>query len=275
MRFDYYSASVEQDAAEVLAWIQEGEQLVDVEPCRARNGYQRAARVVRGEDVLATAQWGGNGDRCHVYGSGAAAPRLAEVIRREAPGHRVTRVDVCEDWDGEGLFDALFGELLGIADKHRLKVTHLGDFHRAEEGRTLYVGSRQSAALVRCYEKGRQPGYRELGRPWWVRLECEVKPKSREQREHFGKLEPVEVWGAARWLQEVGEKVVGIADLRACRAGTTRRMEDHERSERWMLYQYGTLLEGIREARGSWEEVGAYLGERLAEIRREREDLAA
>jgi hypothetical protein len=130
MRFDYYSATVEQDAAEVLAWVQGEEQLSDVEPCRARNGYQRAARVVQGGEVLAVAQWGGNGDRCHVYGAGAAAPRLAEVIRREAPGHRVTRVDVCEDWDGEGLFDALSVELLGIADKHRLKLSILGDLNR-------------------------------------------------------------------------------------------------------------------------------------------------
>jgi hypothetical protein len=184
-------------------------------------------------------------------------------------------VDVCEDWDGEGLFDALSVELLGIADKHRLKVTHLGDYHRAEDGRTLYVGSRQSPALVRCYEKGRQPGYRELGRPWWVRLECEVKPKSTEQRVRFGTLEPAAVWGAARWLHEVGERVVGIADLRACRAGTVRRPDDQERAERWMLYQYGALLEGLREAQGSWERVGAYLGSRLAEVRHEREELAA
>jgi hypothetical protein len=102
-----------------------------------------------------------------------------------------------------------------------------------------------------------------------VRLECEVKPKSQEQRIAFGKLEPVEVWGAAKWLQEVGSKVVGIADLRAARAGSVRRIADDERTEHWMLSQYGPTLEKIVERLGGWEFLGEYLREGLARIRRE------
>jgi DNA relaxase NicK len=270
MEFDWYSATLKGEPREILAALVEGQELADVVPCRALNGYERAAQVRRGSEVLGAVQWGGNSETVHAFGSGAAAPHLAEVMRERFPEHRVTRADVREDYDGEDVWSQLYGLALGVADEFQVKTRQHGDFHRGEDGRTVYVGSRHSPVQLRVYEKGRQlPEYK---RPYWVRSELMVLPAKLEQRRAFAVAVPAEFYGASRWSKAYFERVTGC-EVERCRAGTVHRQADDDRAEFYMLRQYGGLLERLAGRLGSWGALGDHLGERLRAERAEQAEV--
>lgn len=273
MRFDYYSATVAADPGEVLAFFDEREELCDVVPSRPLNGYHRGADLVRGGSVLLRAMWGGNGGGVFVLGSGQEAVGVASGLREGFPGHEVTRCDVCEDWDAPGLFDRFVPVLLEVADAHRVSVRHVGDWHRAEKGRTLYLGAGASVVQVRCYEKGRKEG--PPASPGWVRLETQVRPKGSGQRRLMGEIAPPGVWGASRWSKEVAERVLGLEDVEGARMGTVYRRGDRERALYWLVRQYGGLLRDLEKESGGWVQVGEFLGELVERVEKEAATLAA
>jgi len=264
MMFDWYQAGVVDSPDYILQHLQGAFDLADIEEAKPRNGYTRAARIARGPTTLCEALWGGNtGDRVLVLGTGAHAAPVASLVRSEWPDHHLVRADVAEDYDEPEAFDILSGMLLNVADQHRLKVTHYGDWHRCENGRTLYVGSRQSPVMARLYEKGleqRVKGYSPEASADWVRFEVEVKPKRNDARKRLAALEPDDYMACSPWTRDVA-RVLFESSLEAITGlGTIKRMTDDERALSALVKQYGGLLDRLKTGEGSWESVGRLLG---------------
>lgn len=255
MKIDAYSATVRGSVDHVLGELVAASDLGAVRPSRAFHGYQHGAQVHRGDRVLAQVLWGGNGGGVHVSAMGQESGQVAHVLRHHFPGHPVTRLDAAEDYIADGAFDQLSGLALEVADKHRCRVYHAGDWHRAEEGRTIYVGSSTSVAQARVYEKGKQLG----GDPNWVRVELVARPKRPEARVAFSQMQPVEVFGVSKWSRELGERLSG-QEIERIRAGSLWRAPDLSRARSAIIRQYGPLLGAWADEVGGWERLGQVLG---------------
>lgn len=136
------------------------------------------------KDGIATVRIELTGDGCKLYGgagSGHAKRWLELRAKLESTAGRLTRVDVCAD-DLKGLFPiALAQQWLqtGEFDNRGQKVNRqLIDDYDTGNGKTLYIGSRQSEKFLRVYEKGRQLGDKESP---WTRYEGEFKASSRKE----------------------------------------------------------------------------------------------
>lgn len=264
MMFDWYAAGVVDSPDYILGHLSRAFDLSDVQRVKPRNGYADAAKIVRGSTTLCEALWGGNtGGRVLILGTGANASPVASLIRSEWPDHHLVRADIAEDYDEPDAFEALSALLLNIADKHRLKVTHYGDWHRGENGRTLYVGSRQSPVMARLYEKGaeqRVKGYAPAASMDWVRLEIEVKPKRADARKHLATLQPDDFMACSAWTRELALCLFNSDLVPITGLGTIKRMSDDERALAALVKQYGGLLGRLNDEHGSWDAVGRLLG---------------
>lgn len=96
-------------------------------------------------------------------------------------GGQITRVDLACD-DHNGLYPIQWaiqqyhdGEFDNRGQKPKARI--IDDFNSGQ-GKTLYIGSRQSQKLLRVYEKGKQLGD---DRSQWVRYEVEFKSSSRHK----------------------------------------------------------------------------------------------
>jgi hypothetical protein len=266
MRFDWYAATVPGGVDEVVGAMLAEWDLAGVEDSRPKHGYERGLKVTRGDRVLAKCWWGGvNGEDVHAWASGSEAPALAELLRREWPEHRVSRADVCEDYTAPDAWEQLSGVAVEVANKHRLKLDTRGDWARNLPGRTLGVGSRDSVAHVRVYEKGVQMAARghTSADPNWVRVELEVKPQKRDGKLLAAATAPSGLWGAAKWTAGLVERL-GAPEVEIIKLGTVYQFPDINRSRAALLKQYGPTLTAWAEELGGWESLGLKLGEELA-----------
>ena len=208
--------------------------------------------------------WGGRqGSRCMIEVKGEQTPAAVDCLRQHY-FHRVTRADSCADFDGPGTFDRLLSPCLAIKAKHRLKGAKFGDWEDfPEDGRTLYLGAPTSAVRLRLYEKGKQPEYRHLSRPEWVRMEIQARP-AKEAKTAFNSLTAGQVWGASTWSRELAAEVLQ-AHIDPHPAGTVYRHTEREAALRWMCKQYGVHMVSLFSDLGSWDCVGLTLGEIIKE----------
>jgi hypothetical protein len=265
MRFDWYACTVPARADEVLRHLVASADLADCRPARAMHGYDRGAEVVRGDRVLCRALYGGpNGPDTHVWASGEDTEWFVGQVRGRWPAHRVTRVDSAEDFSAAGAWDTLSRLALITADEFDVQVTHEGDFHRGQRGRTLYLGSRKSTSQLVVYEKGKQLGVD----PNWVRMEARVKPKG-DARERLATALPIEVWGCASYLRTVAARICR-QDLEAIKIGTIYRAADDARAWAAVTRQYGRLFERKAAELGGWGELGSFLEMAVTDSRKPR-----
>lgn len=248
MRFDYYTASIDTQPGVVMGALSSSYDLSELRPATPRNGYERAYNVVRGDNVLARVMFGGPsvGTSVWVSASGENAAAFADVVRSEFSEHRVLRADVAIDYCEPFAWDSLYTYGLSVADRHRLKVHHAGDYHRGVDGRTLYIGSRKSAAYQRTYEKGKQTG----GDPDHVRVELELKPQNALARSLYASASPEQMLMATRWSQDYYGALEGITGVRPAPPGTIREKSDDDRALEFMARQYGNVLRRKLEALG-------------------------
>jgi len=254
--FDWYAASIDAPPQDVIASLEaaydpSGYGLVDVKATTPRSGYERAFSMVKGSDLLCKVQFGGvaTGSRVWACGTGDRAPAFAKAVRESFPEHRVLRLDVALDYDEEGAWDSLSALAIHTADVHGLKVRHIGDYHRCEDGRSLYIGSRSSAACQRLYEKGKQQGLDAS--PTWVRQELELKPQTDIARLAYSTATPEECYQATKWTRYVWETLFGpTLAVRPAPAGSIRKLSDDDRALAFMFRQYGGVLRRKLEALG-------------------------
>lgn len=133
----------------------------------------------------------------------------------------------------------------------------MGDWIRGE-GRTLYIGSKTSPVQLMIYEKGFEQG--GLAPRDWVRLEVKVRPK-REHRSAVSRWEPEDAFGAS-WVPDA-LKCLGWDHLRKKSVGTVWKQSDAERARRALLKQYGATLAIWAQEVGSWQNLGAAIGNEL------------
>lgn len=264
MMFDWYGASVTDSPDHILSVCSDAFDMADLKRASPTRGYEQSVEVVRGSRRLCVASWGGNtGNRVLLEGSGESAAPVASLVRSEWPDHMVNRADVAEDFDEPEAFASLSHMMLSIADQFRLKTEHRGDWHRCENGRTLYIGSRQSPFYGRLYEKGyeqRSKGINPNASSDWVRLEIEVKPKRHQAKKDLASVEPDGFMAYSPWTREISRLLFDSSLEAVTGIGTIRRQSDQERALASLVRQYGNTLRGLRSEQGSWESVGILLG---------------
>lgn len=269
--FDYYKAGVETSPDHVLGHLMGGFDLASVEDSTPRHGYKNAAKVVRGDIRLCEVQWGGNtGGRVMVEASGADAAPVASLVRSEWPQHFLLRADVAIDIDLPDAWESLSSMALNLADKYQLKTKHVGDFHRCEEGRSVYVGSRQSTVMLRVYEKGieqRVKGLSNNASEDLVRVEAEVKPRRASARLHCATLSPAELLGCAPFTAEAARILLDRSVERVTGLNRLKRLSDRDRALRAMVKQYGKHLDSLLKEEGSWCNLGRALGRLRDDVR--------
>lgn len=262
-KFDYYAGSLDEPVCGDLVVSQLAGRLDAVPtPGPASRGYARCALLRRGDERVAAVRWGGRHAVPHVEASGASSGAVSDIMRATWP-HRVSRVDVCVDFDAPGAWDAVSAETLRVARRLGLVKEQAGDWldphGRPGEGRTLYVGSRASAVRGRFYEKGRQ--LPDAGRPDWVRAESQVRPQKAAKR-LLAMATPREVLGAAAWSGELFEALTGegVPPMRVVQY----REPDDLRALDAMYRQYGGVLLRQGELYG-WEQLGWMIRDELIE----------
>jgi hypothetical protein len=269
MRFDWYQATIQEAPAVLLDRLSK---LLEADPVPARgalHGYKHGFELKKPTGTVARVLAGGINPWPNASASGQDTEPFVNAVRSTWPDHHhVTRMDAAQDFQAPGAFDLLKGECLGIADELRLKVQHAGDWHRGEDGRTVYIGSKSSPVRVRCYEKGKQvlalggPAALEAS-PDWVRLEVQVRPQ-KQARIAAAKATPEEAWGYASFTQQLAHRALSLDVPKI--DGRTWRETDDERAFRFMCRQYGPMLRRLLADLGSWECVGLTIGHSLDEI---------
>jgi hypothetical protein len=264
-KFDWYTASIPANPQVIIGCLENEYEYSEAIPTTPKQGYERAYKIARGEATIATIMWGGNtGPNVYASASGGESPAFAEIIRRQFPHHGLIRADVAIDFDEEGAWESLSGLAIATADKFNLKVEHHGDFHREQNGRTINIGSRTSAAYKRLYEKGRQ--LKLADHPYWVRDELEFKPKNASAKLAYASASPTEIWHSTKWAKSIWEALQGpSATLCIAPAGTIRQPSDDERALEFMAMQYGNALRRKLSAfGGDIESFGLFMAKLIA-----------
>lgn len=263
MKFDWYQASVPNAHPEaVMESLSKSDFYGDWRQAKPQKGYDKAADFVVADQSIFRISFGGQNEQYgpNVLGSGSSAPKLAQVLRESFPHHRVSRVDACEDYHHADVYQYLRKKALKIAALHDVKVREITKPIKAsDDGRTLYLGAPKSAISGRIYEKGKQLG---VGTEW-VRAEIQVRPK-KIMKDLAAQLTPLQVWSVAKWSHDLAVNM-GHKDLERIDP-QIYRPSDHERAYRFMLKQYGKVLNAMKASHGSWETVGAQIGYDLDHI---------
>lgn len=264
-RFDWYQATVPATQPALLAAL-----LADLPPGivqeigKGFNSYAQRVDLSDDGEVLATVMHGGVNPLPNVKSSGDSAPALADFLRRQFPDHRVSRLDVCLDMRGDGLFDDIVRVMSHVGREFRLKGEKIIP-DDLDDGSTYYLGSRASPLRVRCYEKGKQL-YKLTGDPvWrmffdWVRLELQVRPE-KAFKVTAATMEPDAFWGCAAWTREIAQGALSMNPGPVTMKPT--RIADHERAMRALTAQYGATIRRQVMKLGSWEAFMADLQRRL------------
>lgn len=260
-RFDGYTATTRAGKYSELVGLLIQQGTDRLRQGRGHHGFKERVAVcdVSGFETGSISWGGSHGDLVMVEVKGERTPHIVERLRSTYE-HRCTRVDSCYDVDEIGAFDSLLTQCIGVKKQFKLKGSKAGDWEDfPEDGRTLYLGAQASPVRSRLYEKGRQPEYRHLNRPNWIRLELQVRP-SKDAKDVFSKADSLAVWGASAWSKELASRVLA-AELPSLPAGTVYRQSETERAIAWMCKQYGPHLLTLRNDLGSWESVGLTLAE--------------
>jgi len=287
MRPDWYDFSVDVAPDSVISGVVEGlaetrgGAPVPVAETVPPRFYGKQVRIdAGGSDSAVRVAWGGQNVTPHVWASGEVAARVCAIARQKWPGaHYVSRVDACEDFRDPLAFKRLSRTMRSIARRHSVQPSVAGDWLLKEHGRSLYLGAVSSPVRARMYEKGLQmqgtfpKSQRRAAALFYpadyVRLELQVRPKTKEAKLLAGTIEPHEMWGFSSWSQDLLRNVEGI-EVPRYQVGVGWRPSDDDRAFRFMCQQYGKLLSRVRDDLGDWKAVGMQIGQELADIEKAR-----
>jgi hypothetical protein len=187
--------------------------------------------------------WYGASLEVHVVLSSGACDELVSVVRRRW-AHRVSRSDVAKDYDFEGSFEELYKPLekLGHEQRpNRVGSETVGDWLRAENGRTLYLGAKKSRWLCRIYEKGHEQRSKHPDQEFslnWTRVEVQARPRGAADKEAMSRMSPDEVFASTRF----GAAVLGHLDGTAHTPLPLKRVPSTDPLY-WCVRQYGAELD--------------------------------
>lgn len=276
MKFDWYQATVPGVEPDVMATAlcgTYGGEWAALRPCRPRNSYTCADEVVLGDLVQATMLYGGptGAHGVHVVATGSRAPALASLLRSRHPVHRVSRLDVAEDYRGDGAFPRLTRVVEDVAGALNVKTRWVRNSDPMD-GDTLYVGSASSAVRLRVYEKGKELRGQgdESADLSMARVELMVRPQ-KDAKSLAAEWSLSQVWGVARFSHAVAQ-ALGNVDLERVEFREWRQ-SDRERAISWMLRQYGLALRAEAAALGSFAALWSKLEAMLCATKEDGESL--
>lgn len=262
-KFDYFSVSTYAKPEPLIRSFLDHFDLVSATQITPHNGYTKAYKIHRGEVTLAKVSWG-NHDQIstNIRASGSDSVLIEKFIRNYlleiGEEYWATRLDVCEDMSAAGGFDKLTAQAIRFAKRKNLKISQVGDWVRGN-GRTLYIGSRQSEVHIRIYEKGKQLGMD----PDWFRYEVEIKPKAknRDRRLTVARMVP----GQLLFLGISGKLLneVGWDHLSAISLPHDYPSRCFDRARAALLKQYGNVLKEWANDLGGFDNLAAKLESEL------------
>ena len=272
-RFDWYQATVRADLQTLQACLKSDLAVSGQwEPMqRVPHGYGVGHRLVDVDGPACMVWSGGTHEHPHAVISGELAHAGSELLRSEFPGHSVTRADVCIDYAEPGAYDRLQGLALDVARDKGIRVGTAGDHLLSFKGRTCYLGAPSSHTRLRLYDKAEElrqkfalDPVRLSGVPVELaRLECQVRPQTREAKLAASVADPISLMGSAKWMRELMRLVAGL-ELEPFQAGKVWRQSDDRRAYAALLAQYGGLLRRLAQESG-WKCLGLQLRDDLAE----------
>jgi hypothetical protein len=262
MRFDAYAATIRDQKLDYVA-----NSLADSLEGIASRGkpMPRYGEVLSIDVGSRMAAWVGvNTDSGHIYveGKGETTPGLAQSLRVKFPEHTAPRIDVCEDFDEPGAFDALIRIVRGSKGP-RVKGGYVALPDDVEDGKTWAAGVRGGVGFVRCYEAGKHPDRVHLAKPNWARLELECRPHYARDKAAAARMSPLEVWGMSAWTRAVGEAVTHVP---IPRFEAEIRQYSHDKTTRYIANTFRRHFEEMlangehieRTLRSVWEEQDAF-----------------
>lgn len=213
-----------------------------VRAAKAKQGYAIGHELVRAGDELARV-WEhapGRPGEVHVIVMGGACDEVVPVLRTLWPGHRVSRVDSAEDFQGG--FAELRSAALSFAQRRGLKHTEIlghGD------GDTVYVGARSSEVRVRVYDKSAELRQKHPERASMVpdgiaRVELQARPGKRQIKEAAAYLSADGVWGLGEWTREFAAELLKLDVERV--PTHFRRPPSYARALHFLGAQYGPTV---------------------------------
>lgn len=272
-RFDWYQATVPADVKAVLGALPgvagPGARWANMR--KAPHGYGFGQVLEDTAGPLLRVWWGGAHVHPHVVASGEVSPKVADLLRGDWPGHRVTRVDVCEDYSEPGAYDRLQELALTVAKDHKVKVGTAGDHLLTKEGRTVYLGAPTSHTRLRVYDKAAELRAQFAAQPAKLaalpdelaRFEVQVRPQTTLAKAAAAQADPIHLMGSSAWMRKLMLMVSGL-ELEPFQAGQVWRQSDDDRAYAALLAQYGGLLGRMAVDQG-WECLGLQLRDDLAE----------
>lgn len=256
MKFDWYQASIpDAKPSHLMNVISSSEYFGSWQESAPLKGYHSGAHFLVGDQVHYRLSFGGSNEAYgpNILGSGASAPKLAQVLRESFPVHRVSRVDACQDYYHLDAYDYIRNKALQVAKRQKVQVREIvKPLVESDDGRTLYLGS-SSTTQVRVYEKGKQLGLDHA----WTRGECQLRPQ-KAAKDLAAHLAPVEVWAVSKWTHALAVDL-GKSDLKRI-SPQIYQQSDHDRAYRFMLKQYRNVFDRMKASHGSWDTVGAQIG---------------
>ena len=246
---DWLTATIECDQGECgtfpdfrhfLAVYFDAHRMSSVAP---RFGYQSAeVLLTEFDEQILFVQWGGQGGRLYVQASQVWAEHLYFCLKDCGHVVHVTRLDLALDYREEMLFDYLHDYVRDVfLKKHNIKCQILGDYlSERNEGRSIYLGSRQSPVMLRIYEKGKEQKDTELHD--WVRVEWELKPKNVEARTTLLDARLQELLFSNAWSSTFAEHLLSVTVGTEYYLGKDYLPSSVESAINHMCYQYGRIL---------------------------------
>jgi len=201
-------------------------------------GYRYAYILELGNINHGLIQYGGDSVGTGVYVSvlGSHSGRVRDSV--QGWDAKLLRVDIALDFNGSDYFGKIALDLVNLAKEKKLKTSTVGDWAQRIGGRTLYVGSRTSAFMVRLYEKYKQKGI-DTGGEETIRLELEVKPYKHARLAAFA-LTASQLVGSSSIYSQIYEKYIELSD--GITLNNLRKETSHESALRQMVIQYQNTL---------------------------------
>ena len=262
MRFDGYGASIKNQAlghvAECLASGIEG----IVSRGKPMKRYPQTLAIDLGPRMAAWIGQEPHTGLIYVEAKGETTPGLVEAIRANFPGHSAPRLDVCEDYNHPGAFEALQA-IIRKTKGERVKGGYVALPDDIEDGKTWAAGVRGGVGYIREYEAGKHPDRVHLGRPDWVRVELEARPHYARDKAAAATMTPLDVWGLTAWTQKVG---IALTNAEINRFEPEIRRYSHDKTTRYIALAFRRHLEEMlangehleATIRSVWAEEDAY-----------------
>jgi len=223
--------------------------------------YSRAVNLQRGDHVLVHLCWGGcNGQGLHFKATGYTGQLFFEFLRiNRLSKYALSRADVRMDSKEVGIFDYMDRVATKFAIQNNIVTNTQGDWKTGKLGRTLYIGSKSSKAQIRIYEKGKQL----KSNPEWARLEIQVRPPKKHDKERCAIWEPSDFWSVVPWTHRfintlmVDKTIPDVLPIK-----TVWNKSSHQQKVSNMVRQYGNTLEDLADSLPyGWDDIGPFLAE--------------